>query len=119
MRTLIVLLLLASPAFAKYPYDAVGHISAGGSGTMIYGDSMYGLVLTNAHVVPTVSETMVRWGQHQRKCKTVFVDYEHDIALLRCKNPPVAAKSYREPTGNFVVSTGYPYYQRAALHLHI
>jgi hypothetical protein len=116
MRTLIVLLLLASPAFADYPYDAVGNVSAGGSGTMVYVDGDYGLVVTSAHVVATVSETNVTWSGKKRLCKTVFVDYENDIAILLCRNPPVKAVPYREPVGNFIVSTGYPYYSRSALH---
>lgn len=120
MRYLAValLLLFTSPVFAAYPYDAVGRVEAGGSGTMVYVEGNQGLVITNWHVVPTISETEVYWPavNARRKCKTIWADKNLDLALLVCNNPPVKAAPHRAPVGNFFVSAGFPYYQRANLH---
>lgn len=118
MKYLLALLLslFTSPLFAAYPYDAVGMISAGGSGTLVYAENGKGLILTCAHVVPYISETNCTWGEETRTCKTVFVDYGADLALLVCDNPPVRPVPYHKIVGNFVVSTGYPWYSREDLH---
>lgn len=112
----VVLLLLANPAFGAYPYDAVGIIDSGGSGTLVFKDADKGLVLTAAHVVAKIGETNITWAGQTRVAKTVFVDLEHDLALLVCNNPPVSSVDYAEVQGRIIIATGYPWHNRKKLH---
>lgn len=119
LKVLAVWLLLASTAVAKYPYDSVGRVAAGGTCTMVEVADGKGLMTTCAHVVATVGETDVYWPavKQTRKCKTVYVNYDLDIALLVCDNPPVPAVSVKEnKEGSPLIAAGFPYYDRAALH---
>lgn len=111
----VLVLLFIAPAFGAYPYDAVGVISAGGSGTLIFARDGKGLVLTAAHVVATIGETKVSWNGQTRVAKTVFVDIEHDFALLVCNNPPVSAVSYAKVQGRIIIAAGYPWHSRKQL----
>jgi len=120
-RALFILLLLASPAFAKYPYDSVGRTDAGGSAVLVEVQGTKGLVVTNAHVLTTQREMKVYWPavKATRVCKPVFVDKDTDYALMVCDNPPVEPVKCNAPTRNSVIVAGFPYYEREHLHWQI
>lgn len=117
MRFLAVVLALvfSAPVFGAYPYDSVGVIHAGGSGTLVFQANNKGLVLTAAHVVATIGETKVSWAGETRVAKTVFVDLEHDLALLVVDAPPVSPASYAPVQGRIIIATGYPWWSRQKL----
>ena len=121
LKALVLLLVLSGAAYGKYPYDSVGRVSAGGTCTMIYVADGKGLMVTCAHVMEGESETKVYWPavDETRVCKTVFVDKEADLAYLVCDNPPVAAVPIKAADSGVVVSAGFPYYERGALHWQI
>ncbi len=118
IRALLLAVLLTVPAFGKQPYDSVGRVKTGGSCTLVYSANGKGVVITNAHVVSTTSQTMVYWPSvnQKRVCKTIHVNFEYDLALLVCYNPPVKPVPYHGLYSMMVISTGFPYYDRGSLH---
>ena len=114
----LIFALICSPALAAHPYDSVARLSAGGSGTLVLARNGQGLVITNAHVVATVAETQVYWPavEQTRTGKTVYVNYDLDLALLLVENPPVPVVKTSFPKKPSIVAAGYPYYDRQHLH---
>lgn len=121
IRALLLSLLLTLPVYGKYPYDSVGRVSAGGSCTLVYAANGKGIIITNAHVVSTISKTQAYWPavKQKRLCKTIHVNFDYDLALLVCDKPPVQPVPYSRPGGMMIVSTGFPYYERSALHWQV
>ena len=115
--SLLVVLLLVSPAEGKHPYDSVCRVEAGGSGVLVYANETHGLVVTNAHVMPDKTETVCYWPAVKAKRKAMVVGYhdEVDLCFMVIENPPVplVKMGIRE---SHVIFTGFPHYDRAHLH---
>lgn len=117
-NAILILLLLASSAFAKYPYDSVGRTDAGGSAVLVEVKEGKGLIVTNAHVLTTQREMKVFWPAtgETKVCKPVFVNKDADFALMVCDSPKVKPVKCHIPTRKSVIVAGFPYYERAYLH---
>jgi len=117
-HAILILLLLSSTAFAKYPYDSVGRSDAGGSAVLIDAKGSKGLVITNAHVMTTLRSMKVYWpsAKATRVCTPIYVNKDADFALLVCDMPPVQSVKVGFPVRKSVIATGFPYYERSHLH---
>lgn len=89
--------------------------AGGGSGTAWTED---GLIVTNHHVVPGDSATVVLHDGSEHEATIGARDPEHDLALLRVKatlTPAVAGDSLAVRAGSLVFAIGNPWGQRGTL----
>lgn len=89
--------------------------AGGGSGTSWTAD---GLIVTNHHVVPGDSATVVVQDGSEYRAEVEARDPEHDLALLRVEaqlTPAVAGDSRSVRPGALVVAIGNPWGQRGTL----
>jgi hypothetical protein len=78
-----------------------------------------GLVITAGHVVPTVAQFKITWGNQTRVAKVVAVVENHDLAIAVVDNPPVKGVGYAKLQGRMLVATGYPWHNRKKLHWQV
>ena len=123
-----LLLLTPSYLYGKMPYDAVcvlnrANNGGGGSGTLVAKIDGKGLILTEAHVIPTVTQIEATWPAFKttRIAKPVYVSYAYDTALLVIDNPPCEPVSIATAINKDEVlySTGFPWYSRDKLHWQV
>ena len=116
---MIVVALAVCPlaANAAMPYDAVCRVEAGGSGVLIYVAEGKGLVVTNAHVMPDKTWTMVYWPTNKTKRKAQVVAYHPEVDLCYMViEKPTLAPAKMGIRDSHVVFTGFPWYDRDNLH---
>jgi hypothetical protein len=124
MRTILLLLCLATPAFAAHPYDAACKVVVqrtarrvvGGSGVLIAVNDTQALVLTVKHVALTQGRAATCWWGEQECPGTVLATApDADVALLLVKRPagirPALVAMPSAETGPFVL-VGFPGHDR-------
>lgn len=116
-------LLVACPAFARYPYDSAcivsvehGRRDIGGSGVLIAADKERGLVLTVKHVALRAGNPAVcNWAGQKCKGEVLAVHPTADLGLIIVTCPenvrPVPVALPSKDTGPFVL-VGFPGYDR-------
>ena len=121
---LALVLLSCSGLQAKMPYDAVcvlnrANNGGGGSGTLIAKIENKGLILSEAHVIHSVTEIEATWPAHKitRTAKPIYVSYLYDTALLVVDNPPgePVALALDLTTDQTLYLCGFPWYSRDKL----
>jgi S1-C subfamily serine protease len=118
LKTILLLLLLASPARAAWPYDSVGELfngTAGGSATLVGVQSGRGLCISCFHIFEDgINAPYIRFGATKYRCRVLALDKDADLSALEISAPPGittprCVRAAKASDGN-LVAVGYPFY---------